>query len=99
MSWSLTVPNTAKDEWNAAVDAAQASGQDASTPGLEQDVAAAKEALKLLGSRVKRDVVRGVAGGHCLGPREGDGIADRIHVEVAGSWSPRFHEPESPAKS
>lgn len=84
MSWNLTVPPTAKDQFDAAVDIAEASGQDAASVGLADDVAAAKSVLKALAKRVKRDVVGGSAGGHCLQPTEGNNWSDSLTVGVYG---------------
>lgn len=84
MSWSLGVPSTPKEAFDAAVDAAVASGQDATLPGVADDVAAAREALKTLGRRVKRPVVAGYANGHTLQAEEGDTWSDSLSVSVHG---------------
>lgn len=84
VSWSLSVsPPVAKEEFDAAVDAAQPTGQDATLPGFAEDVAAAKESLKALGSRVKRSKVSGYASGHSL--QEGDNWSDSLSTNVNGS--------------
>jgi hypothetical protein len=84
MSWSFSIQSTPKAEFPAAVDAAVAVGQLADTPGLAEDVAAGKAALKLLGSRVKRANVVGSAGGHCMIPSELATHSDSLSVNVYG---------------
>jgi hypothetical protein len=84
MSWTLTVPSTAREHWDAAVDAAEATGQGHALPGVAEDVAAARAALKALGRRVKRPRIAGYATGHVLQEGEGDGWADSLSVSVHG---------------
>ena len=85
MSWYFTVPPTPKDQFDAAVDAAQADGQDAGLPGVADDIAAAKAALKSLALRVKRPLVFASANGHSLQSDEGAQFADTINVTVNGA--------------
>jgi hypothetical protein len=85
MSWSFSVPVVPKDQFAAAVDAAQATGQPPESLGLAEDVAAAKEALKSLAGRVKRAKVGGGASGHALQPSEGNNWSDSIAANVYGS--------------
>lgn len=85
MSWSLSVSATAKAEFDAAVDAAQPSGQDATLPGVAEDVAAAKDALKAFGKRVKRAKVTGSANGHSLQEGEGDNMSDSVSANAWGT--------------
>jgi hypothetical protein len=85
MSWSLSIQPTPKEEFDAAVDAAQPGGQDASLPGVAEDVAAAKDALKAFGKRVKRAKVSGSANGHALQEGEGDNWSDSVSANVWGS--------------
>ncbi len=85
MSWSLNIgTRIPKAEFDAAVDAAVATGQEPDLPGMAEDVAAAKAALKELGARVKRPLVNAYAGGHCLQPGEVC-FSDSISVNVSGS--------------
>jgi len=62
MSWSLSVPPTPREEFNAAVDAAVATGQPADL--IADDVAAVKEQLKRIGSRQTSPKLSGSGGGH-----------------------------------
>ena len=84
MSWSLGVPPTPKEAFADAVDAAEPTGQELTLPGVTDDVAAAREALKALGQRAKRPVVAGYANGHALQAQEGDTWSDSIAVSVHG---------------
>lgn len=84
MSWTISLPQTPREEFDAAVDAAEAGGQDASLPGVSEDVAAAKAALKELAKRVKRPVIGGYANGHSLQADEGDNWVDAVSVGVHG---------------
>ena len=85
MSWGLSVSPVAKEEFDAAVDAAQPGGQDATLPGVAEDVAVAKEALKAMGRRVKRSKVGGSANGHALQADEGDNWSDSVGASVYGT--------------
>ncbi len=82
MSWGLSVPITARAEFDAAVDAAQASGQDA--PGVDEAVNAAKAAAKELAPLIKRDYVTASLNGHVLQPDEGDNWSDSVTISLAG---------------
>lgn len=85
MSWSFHIPKTPKgDEFNAAVDAAEATGQPAETPGLAEDVSAAKEATKAVGAHVKRGNLSASVSGHCLSAKEGASVHDGITIQVHG---------------
>lgn len=86
MSWSLSVPQSKKgSEFEAAVDAAVSTGQDASLPGVAVDVAEAKKALKALGRRIKRSNIGGSASGHSLQADEGSNWSDSVSVSVYGA--------------
>ena len=85
MSWSLSINATAKEDFDAAVDAAQPSGQDANLPGVAEDVAAAKDALKAFGKRVKRAKVTGSANGHTLQEGETDSMSDSVSANAWGT--------------
>ncbi len=85
MSWSLSIQPVLKSDFAHAVGAAIAGGQPADTPGLAEDVAAAKAALLLLAGRVKKDLVGGNASGHCAVPEEFATHHDGISVSVYGS--------------
>jgi len=85
MSWSFSVPPTAKDDFADAVDDAVATGQPEQTPGLTDDVATAKEAMKSLGACCKRAKVTGSASGHCLQKDDGKNVHDGISVSVTGA--------------
>lgn len=84
MSWSLSIPQTKREDFEAAVDAAETFGQDASLPGVADQVAAAKTALKALGSQVKRSLIVGGASGHALQEDEGPNWHDGVSVNVTG---------------
>lgn len=87
MSWQFSFGPVSKAELDAAVDAAEVTGQAADVPGRIEDVTAAKEALKALGARVKRPLVRGYANGHTLeaGQDEGDvNWHDGFTIAVSG---------------
>jgi hypothetical protein len=84
LSWGFTVPPIARDSFDEAVDAAVAQGQDLSLPGVADDVAAAKAAMKDLAKRVKRPRVGGSAGGHCLQADEGSNWSDSLNASVYG---------------
>jgi len=64
MSWSLSISKCPRKNFEAAVDAAIATGQDAAVIG--EDVARAKSALKLLAANVARPYISASAGGHCV---------------------------------
>lgn len=85
MSWTFSTASTLKEDFPAAVDAAEASGQDQTLPGVAEDVAAAKDALKALAKQVKRPMVSGSAYGHTLQADEGSNWADSFAVSVNGS--------------
>lgn len=84
--WSLSLPRVKKEDFDAMVDAAMPSGQPINDPGMADDVAAAKEALKVLGARVKRPFISASAGGHCLlKAEEKTSERDVISISVSGS--------------
>jgi len=85
MSWTISIPVTPREGFDDAVDRAQATGQDLSLPGVADDVAAAKYALKDLASRVKRPMIGATANGHALQEGEGPTWHDGISVSVYGS--------------
>ena len=85
MSWAISVSLVAKEDFDAAVDAAQPTGQDASLPGVAEDVAAAKDALKAFGRRVKRSRVSASANGHSLQESDGATSSDSVSANVWGS--------------
>lgn len=85
MSWTFSVPLTHRDDFDAAVDAAEASGQDITLPGVADDVAAARGALKAVGARVKRPYVAGSANGHCLQESDGPNWSDSLGVSAYGA--------------
>jgi tRNA A37 threonylcarbamoyltransferase TsaD len=82
MSWTLSVPITPRADLDAAVDEAQAYGQDA--PGVDEAVNAAKAAAKQLAPLTKRDFVSVNLSGHVLQPDEGDNCHDGITVSLVG---------------
>ena len=86
MSWTLNVPTTARGNFDAAVDAAQASGQDA--PGVDEAVNAAKAAAKELAPLIKRDYLTASLNGHVLQPDEGDNWSDSVTISLAGYSQP-----------
>lgn len=85
MSWYLNVTLTDREQFDAAVDAAEATGQDQSLPGVAEDVATAKDSMKLLAKRLKRPVLGGYANGHCLQRDEGPAWSDALAVSVHGA--------------
>lgn len=85
MSWSFSANNVPKAGLELAIDSAKATGQDADLPGMAEDQAAAKTALKILAPRVKRDNVTFSASGHCLQPDESKNHSDCISVSCYGS--------------
>lgn len=92
MSWSLGLAKPVpRDEFEAAVDAAEVSGQSVELPGVREDVEAARAALKALGQRVKRDHLTFTANGHCLQDEDAN-VHDGISVSVVG-WSPELSQP------
>ena len=88
MSWSLSVPPTPRENFDAAADAAEFHGQDAALPGVAEDVREARAALKALAKRVKRPMVAGQAGGHSLQEGEGPNWSDSLSVSVYGTETP-----------
>jgi hypothetical protein len=84
VSWSFSIPPTDQEHFDAAVDRAEAGGQDLSLPGVRDDISTAKYALKDLGRRVKRAVLAGQASGHALQADEGSGMHDGVSVSVYG---------------
>jgi len=86
MSWTLNVPTTPRADFDAALDAAEASGQDA--PGVEEAVVAAKAAAKQLAPLIKRDYLAANLNGHVLQPDEGDNWADSVIVSLYGRPHP-----------
>jgi hypothetical protein len=88
MSWTFSVPPTPRADFDAAVDAAEASGQDLSLPGVADAVAAGRAALKALAPQVKRALVSGSANGHCLQEDDGPTWYDGLSVSVTGSELP-----------
>ena len=86
MSWSFSIPATKRGpDFDAAVDAAHATGQPDNTPGLAEDIARAKDAVKFLGGRCKRAKVSATVSGHCLQPTEGKNVHDGLSASVTGS--------------
>lgn len=85
MSWSLTVPHVFRADFNAAVDAAEPTGENAKTESGAMQVDVAKNVMKLLADQVQRPKIGGNAGGHAL--QEGDGVNfyDGMSVSVNGS--------------
>ncbi len=86
MSWTLNVPTVARADFDAALDAAQASGQDA--PGVDEAVTAAKAAAKELAPLIKRDYLTASLNGHVLQPDEGDNWSDSVTISLAGYTKP-----------
>jgi hypothetical protein len=84
MSWSLQVPPTLRAEFNAAVDAAIPTGDNASTMGGAKQIAAAVKIMKELAAQVVRPRVVGIAGGHALQPDDGANFYDGMSVSVSG---------------
>lgn len=84
MSWTISLGVTNREDWDAAVDRAEAGGQNLDLPGVREDVEAAKSALKSLGRRVKRSRISGYASGHALQADEGITWVDSIAVSVSG---------------
>ncbi len=82
MSWTVNVPLTPRDEFAAAVDAAQAGGQEA--PGVDEAVASAKAAVKELAALIRRDFISANLNGHVLQPDEGDNWSDSVSVGLFG---------------
>jgi hypothetical protein len=85
MSWTISISPTPRDDFDAAVDRAEASGQDLELPGVRDDVEAAKGALKNLAQRVKRPLISATAYGHSLQEDEGPNWHDGVSVSVTGS--------------
>lgn len=86
MSWTLNVPATPKDDFQAAVDAAVAGGQPLDVPEVAEAVNHAKGVMKQLGVLISRPKIGGSATGHVLiegqsGPTWYEGIT----VSVSGS--------------
>lgn len=86
MSWTLNVSTTHRNDFDAALDAAQASGQDA--PGVEGAVATAKAAAKQLAPLIKRDYLIASLNGHVLQPDEGANWSDSITISLSGHDAP-----------
>lgn len=85
MSWSLAVAHTLREDFNSAVDAAQAVGDNANTESGAIQVLAAKAAMKGLAAQVQRPKVGGNAGGHALQEGDGANFYDGMSVSVNGS--------------
>jgi hypothetical protein len=87
MSWSASVPATPKDEFEAAVDAAEVGGQDINDPAVSEVVTAAKATAKnLAATYVTRPKVSASLGGHVLTETEGGPtFYEGITVSVSGS--------------
>lgn len=85
MSWTFSINPISKENFDAAVDLAEASGQPANAVGLAEDVAAAKAALKALAPRIKRAKVGGGANGHSLQPEESENWSDSISIHLYGT--------------
>lgn len=94
MSWSFSLARpVARADFEAAVDAAEVTGQDIELPGVREDVEAAKAAVKALAQRLRRDWIGASASGHCLQRDEGDGMSDSIAVNVYGANPPQDAAP------
>ncbi len=87
MSWTLTVPITARAEFDAAVDAAQPTGQQ-DAAGVDEAVNAAKAAAKELAPLIRRDYITASLNGHVLQPDEGDNWSDSVTISLAGYAKP-----------
>lgn len=83
MSWSLNISPVAKEDFEAAVDAAVATGQPADDIAVA--VAIAKDQLKVQAKLVTRPKVGGGANGHVLLEGEGDGYSESLNVNTYGS--------------
>jgi hypothetical protein len=77
---------TAKEEFDAAVDAALVGGQDA--PGVVEAVVSAKAAVKELAKLIKRPYVGAQLNGHVLQPDEGDNWSDSVSISLFGNPHP-----------
>jgi hypothetical protein len=92
MSWSLNVPATPHDEFDAAVDAAElgarqeVDGQPA--PGVAEAVAKAKAVAKELAPLINRRYVRAMLNGHVVQPGEGENWSDSVTVSLSGTSTP-----------
>ncbi len=86
MSWTLNMLDVARADFDAALDAAQAGGQDA--PGVDEAVIAAKAAAKELAPLIKRDYITASLNGHVLQPDEGDNWSDSVTISLAGYTKP-----------
>lgn len=85
MSWSLAVAHVLREDFNKAVDTAQAVGDNANTESGAIQVLAAKAAMKVLAAQVQRPKVGGNAGGHALQEGDGANYFDGMSVSVNGS--------------
>ncbi len=99
MSWSLNVGSQiAKDAFDAAVDAAVASPQNAEDPNqakYDDAVGAAKAALKTFATKIDQDYLNVSASGHVVG--EGTWPFDSINISISGAEAPPA-EPPTPAE-
>jgi hypothetical protein len=89
MSWTLSVPKTAKADFPAAVDAAICGGQgDGGSVGVDEDVIVAKDLLKRFAERSESPFLTGNASGHALQPGQGEGWFNGLSVSVSSSEVP-----------
>lgn len=94
MSWSLSIPKTPRDEFDAAVDAVtvtQAFSGDGEARRiganrLEDDVTTAKEVLKSLALRTDAPYLTASAGGHALSPGEEKSFHNSFSVTVGSVY-------------
>ena len=87
MSWRTNVAATPKDEFEAAVDAAEVAGQDIKDPAVNEVVTAAKAIAKnLAATHITRPKVGATLGGHVLTDTEGGPtFYEGITVSVFGA--------------
>jgi len=84
MSWSISIPATPRDDFEAAVDAAEVVGQSVELPGMTEATDSARAALKALAHHVQRSRIAGTAGGHVLQEGEGPTYYEACNVSVVG---------------
>lgn len=85
MSWTLLIPASPPEDFNAAVDATEATGQDISIPGVAQAVEVARATLKALAPVITRPLIEGYACGHVLTESQGGPNWDE-GVTVSVGW-------------